>query len=433
MKKNTFEELNLSANIQKAIKEMGFSQPTPIQAAAVPALMSNMDIIAQAHTGSGKTAAFAIPIIENIDVSSKNLQALIVCPTRELAVQVSEEFRKIFKYYRGLSVVTLYGGQDMNLQLRILSNKPQIVVGTPGRLMDHMWRGTIKLDAVRFAVLDEADKMLDMGFRKDIETIFSYIPEKRQTAMFSATMTPDIMTLMRTYQNNPLHIDTTDHKLEVPKIDQSYCALHESQKHEMLRNLIDNYDIKVALVFANTKSRVDRIVRKLNDDGYRAEGIHGGYEQNRRERIMDSFRRGSVKILVATDVMGRGLDINNIDAVINYDFPRDIEDYTHRVGRTGRAGKAGCAFTFVVGEEIDELMRIKKNDNLVIKCIDVPGGIKCPLQSTMPARDTAARGQKFHRVRPASGNANEKRSGYQASRGNEIGRASCRERVSNCV
>lgn|GEM_PF-3860105 len=410
MKKTTFEELDLAVDIKKAVAEMGFCEATPIQAASIPILMQGSDIIAQACTGSGKTAAFAIPIIEHIDIARKELQALVVCPTRELAIQVTEEFQKILKYSYGLSAVALYGGQDINRQFSALVRKPQIVVGTPGRLMDHMWRGTIRLDAVNFVVLDEADEMLNMGFRKDVETILSYLPEKRQIAMFSATISPDIKRLMNSYQKNPVHIDTTDHKKEIPKIEQSYCDILETQKNDALIGLIDQYDIKISLVFANTKSRVDRIVRKLNKEGYRAEGIHGGHEQNKRERVLESFRSGSVKILVATDVAGRGLDINDIDAVINYDLPRDDEDYTHRIGRTGRAGKTGRAFTFVVGKELHDLMRIEKTGGFKIHRMKMPVRGHGPDQ-TAALPDSMAHNEERPVVR-SSGRPAERGNGY---------------------
>ncbi len=397
MEKIIFEELNISANIKKAVVEMGFSVATPIQSAAIPVLMEGRDIIAQARTGSGKTAAFAIPIIERIDLSRIGLQALVVCPTRELAIQVTEEFRKLFKYYQGLEVVTAYGGQDINIQLRALSQKPQIVVGTPGRLIDHMWRGTIRLDDVNFVVLDEADEMLNMGFRDDIEDILSYVPPNHQTAMFSATMSPDIMRLMKFYLKDPVHIDTTDQKKEIPKIEQSYCELLETQKFDALIGLIDQFDIKISLVFVNTKSKVDHIVNKLNNAGYRAKGIHGGHEQDKREMVMNSFRSGSVRILVATDVAGRGIDINDIDAVINYDLPRDDEDYTHRIGRTGRAGKTGKSFTFVVGKELYDIRRIEKNSGFKIQHIKAPAHGQRPFK-TAPRPDAAARKEE---TRPA--------------------------------
>jgi len=421
MNANTFEELNISGDIKKAVAEMGFSVATPIQAASIPVLMEGRDIIAQARTGSGKTAAFAIPIIEHID-AARGLQALVVCPTRELAIQVSEEFRKIFKYYPDLAVVTAYGGQDINIQLRALSRKPQIVVGTPGRLIDHMWRGTIRLEEVNFVVLDEADEMLNMGFRDDVEDILSYIPEKRQIAMFSATMSPDIMRLMKHYLKNPVHVDTTDHKKEIPKIEQAYCVLTEAQKCEALIGLINQHDIKISLVFVNTKSKVDRVVTKLKIAGYRAEGIHGGYEQDKRERVMNSFRRGSVKILVATDVAGRGIDINDIDAVINYDLPRDDEDYTHRIGRTGRAGKTGKSFTFVLDEELRDLKRIENNGGFKIHRME---SVCASKPKTAPDTGSTGHNEKLHSAPAARAprRPDEKRPGYASQHRNKRGDA----------
>ncbi|HBC74627.1 MAG TPA: RNA helicase [Candidatus Wallbacteria bacterium] len=373
MKKTTFEDLNLSTNLKKAVTDMGFVEATPIQAEAIPVLLKGRDIIGQARTGSGKTAAFAMPIIERIDITSKALQALVICPTRELAIQVTEEFRKLFKYYYGLSVATVYGGQEMGRQIAALLKKPQIIVGTPGRLMDHMRRRTVCLDTIKFVVLDEADKMLDMGFRNDMETILGQTPKTRQTAMFSATMDREIMRLMNRYQNNPVHIDTTKQKMDVPKIEQTYYDMHEMDKPEALTSIIDQHNLKVALVFSNTKSKVDRIVKKLNNNGYTAAGIHGGHDQRQRERAMNSFRTGAVGILVATDVAGRGIDVSGIEAVINYDFPMDDENYIHRIGRTGRAGKTGKAFTFVVGSQLYDIMRVGRESGLDIKRMSIPG------------------------------------------------------------
>ncbi len=406
MQKTKFEELNLSQHMKRAVAEMGFSDATPIQAAAIPVLIEGRDIIAQARTGSGKTAAFAIPAIERID-ARRGLQTLVVCPTRELAIQVTEEFRRLFKYYDGLTIVTAYGGQDISLQLRALTQHPQIVVGTPGRLIDHMWRGTIRLDEVNFVVLDEADEMLNMGFRDDVEDILSYVPQTRQTAMFSATMSPDIMRLMKKHLKNPVHIDTTDHKNEVPKIDQFYCELPETQKFDALTRIIDQRDIKAALIFVNTKSMVDRVVSRLSGAGYRARGIHGGHEQCRREMVMNSFRDGSVKILVATDVAGRGIDISDIDTVINYDLPRDDEDYTHRIGRTGRAGKLGTSFTFVVGKELYDLKRIEKNGGFNIQRMDIPGLGQKPAKTEAKHAETDRNKTAARTTRPSKGPAGE--------------------------
>lgn len=372
MKKTTFDELNISQNIKKAVADLGFTETTPIQAEAIPVLLEGRDIIGQARTGTGKTAAFAIPAIERIDPANKSLQALVICPTRELAIQVTEEFRKLLKYYYGISVATVYGGQEIGRQLSALQKRPQIVVGTPGRLIDHMNRRTINLGTVKFVVLDEADEMLNMGFRHDMEKILSATPKDRQTAMFSATMNSDVMKLMIGYQKDPVRVDTTSIKTSVPNIAQLYCDILECDKHDTLKSIIDRDDIKVALVFSNTKHRVDRIVRKLNNDGYSAAAIHGGHDQRRRERAMNSFRTGQVGILVATDVAGRGIDVSDVDAVINYDLPRDDEDYTHRIGRTGRAGKYGKAFTFVVGDQYHDLMRIKRDGALTIERMNVP-------------------------------------------------------------
>lgn len=372
MKKTTFEELNLSSNLRKAVTEMGFTEATPIQAETIPQLLKGRDMIGQARTGTGKTAAFAIPIIERVDTADKSLQALVMCPTRELAMQVTEEFRKLYKYYYGLSVVCVYGGQEISRQISALYKRPQIIVGTPGRIMDHMRRRTIKLDTIKFVVLDEADEMLNMGFRDDMETILGQTPKTRQTAMFSATMNREIMRLMNRYQNNPVHIDTTQHKISVPKIEQAYCDMLEGEKPDALTNIIDQHNLNVALVFSNTKSKVERIAKKLKNEGYPAEALHGGLDQRRRERVMNSFRGGAVRILVATDVAGRGIDVKNIDAVINYDLPQADEDYIHRIGRTGRAGKSGKAFTFVVGKQLYDLMRIQRAEGVKIDRIAIP-------------------------------------------------------------
>lgn len=367
MKKTTFEELNLSANLKHSVRDLGFTSPTPIQAEAIPALLGGRDIIGQARTGTGKTAAFAIPVIERIDLACKSVQALIICPTRELAIQVTEEFRKLLKYYYSVSVAVVYGGQEMGRQIAMLNRKPQIIVGTPGRLMDHMRRGTVSLRSVRTVVLDEADRMLDMGFRNDMETILGQIPATRQTAMFSATMDREIMRLMNRYQKNPVHIDTTGGKIDMPKIEQTCFDMQEMDKPEALAGILGRNNFRSTLVFSNTKSRVDRIVKKLNRGGFVAAGIHGGHDQRKRERAMNSFRAGTVGILVATDVAGRGIDVEGVEAVINYDFPMDDENYIHRIGRTGRAGKTGKAFTFVVGSQIHDLMRVGRQAGLDIR------------------------------------------------------------------
>jgi len=372
MSKLRFEELNLSKEILDAVKDMGFEEASPIQAEAIPLIMDGKDIIGQAQTGTGKTAAFAIPIIEKIDASSRELQAVILCPTRELVIQVSEEFRKLMKYRENLFVAPIYGGQPIERQLGALRKGVQVVIGTPGRTMDHMRRGSIKMNAVKIIVLDEADEMLDMGFRDDMEVILKDTPETRQTVMFSATMAPDIIGLTKLYQKDSVIVNVTNKKLSAPKIQQIYFEVQDKNKPEVLSRLLDIHNIKLALVFCNTKSQVDSLVEILKTRGYFADALHGDMSQNYRDRVMNGFRNGTVEILVATDVAGRGIDVNDVEAVFNYDLPRDDEDYTHRIGRTARAGKTGTAFTFVTGKQIYNLKRIERANGVLIKRQSVP-------------------------------------------------------------
>lgn len=372
MPSSKFSDMKLSAATLKALVEMGFEEASQIQAAAIPEVMAGKDIIAQAQTGTGKTAAFAIPIIESINKRKKELQAVVLCPTRELVVQVSEEFRKLLKYQEGITVTPVYGGQEISRQLQALFHKPAIIVGTPGRFIDHLRRGSIKMNTVRMVVMDEADEMLDMGFREDIELILKDSPEDRQTVMFSATVPAEIKTLMKKYQKDAEIIDVTSHKISAPKIDQSYFEISEHAKPEALARLIDINLIKLAVVFCNTRSRVDNVVSNLQSRGYMAAGLHGDMSQKQRDKVMADFRSGRAEVLVATDVAGRGIDVSNVDAVFNYDFPRDDEDYVHRIGRTGRAGKSGRAFAFVVGKEVYHLKRIERVNAMTIKRSTVP-------------------------------------------------------------
>ncbi len=372
MKKLKFDELNLSERILRAVADMGFEEASPIQSETIPVLLNGKDLIGQAQTGTGKTAAFAIPIIDKIDFEAKELQALVLCPTRELVIQVTEEFRRLTKYFFNLAIVPVYGGQEIERQINALKKKPQVVIGTPGRLMDHMRRGTVKLDKIKFVVLDEADEMLDMGFREDMEVILKDTPAERQTIMFSATMPDDIVALTRQFQKNPVRIDVTCHKINAPKIEQFYYELLEKSKPEALARLIDFYGIKLALVFCNTKMQVDNLVEVLKSRGYLAEALHGDLNQRQRDKVMSGFRSGIVEVLVATDVAGRGIDVNDVEAVFNYDLPRDDEDYVHRIGRTARAGKTGKAFTFIVGRQIYNLKRIERANGLKITCHQIP-------------------------------------------------------------
>lgn len=369
-----FSDLNLSENLLKALADMNFTNPSSIQKEAIPQVLSGSDIIAKAPTGSGKTAAFAIPIIEKMDLNpeNKSVQSLILCPTRELAIQVHKEFEKLTKYFENVSVVSVYGGQDIGRQLNALKREPQIVVATPGRLMDHLRRGSIKLDLLHTVVLDEADEMLDMGFRDDIHTILEGTPENRQTILFSATMAKNIIEITKKFQKSPNMVDVTDNLLNTPDIEQQYFEVVERDKVELLTRLLNLHNVNLALVFCNTKSNVDRVVEILKTKGYFSDAIHGDMNQGQREKVMRGFRNGSVKVLVATDVAGRGIDVKNIEAVFNYDLPRDDEDYIHRVGRTGRAGTSGISFTFVSKGQVQSLKRIERANGIQIHKKDVP-------------------------------------------------------------
>lgn len=369
-----FCELGLSENLLKALAEMNFVTPSSIQQEAIPQVLSGIDIIAKAPTGSGKTAAFAIPIIEKLDLNpeNKSVQALVLCPTRELAIQVHREFEKLTKYFENVSVVSVYGGQNIEKQLSALKKDPQIVVATPGRLMDHLRRGSIKLDLAHTVVLDEADEMLDMGFREDIYTILEDTPVNRQTILFSATMAKDIIELTKRFQKTPNIVDVTDNLLNTPDIEQQYFEVVEKDKIELITRLLNLHNINLSLIFCNTKSNVDKVVEILKTKGCFADAIHGDMNQAQREKVMRGFRNGSVKILVATDVAGRGIDVKNIEAVFNYDLPRDDEDYIHRIGRTGRAGTSGIAFTFVSKKQSQSLRRIERANGIQIHKKEVP-------------------------------------------------------------
>lgn len=355
-----FEDMNISNEICRAVLDMGFEEATPIQSQAIPVILEGKDIIGQSQTGTGKTAAFVIPLLERINPEDRRLQALILCPTRELAIQVSEEFRKLLKYKDNIRVLPIYGGQPIDRQIAALRKGTQVVIGTPGRVMDHMRRRTIKAETVQMMVLDEADEMLDMGFREDIETILVKIPEEHQTLLFSATLSPEILDITKRFQRNPEFIKIVRKELTVPNIEQYYFDVKEKTKLDALCRIIDVYDPKLAMVFCNTKKRVDDLVEMLQGRGYFAEGLHGDLKQAQRDKVMQKFRNGTIEILVATDVAARGIDVDDIDVVFNYDVPQDEEYYVHRIGRTGRAGKAGKAFTFCVGKEIYKLRDIMR-------------------------------------------------------------------------
>jgi ATP-dependent RNA helicase DeaD len=367
-----FTELNLCNEIIKAVADLGFEEATPIQSLSIPKLMSGLDIIGQAQTGTGKTAAFGIPILEKVDPKNKDVQTIILCPTRELAIQVAEELKLFSKYKKGINIVPVYGGQPIQRQIIALSKGAQIVIGTPGRVIDHLERKTLKLQTASTIVLDEADEMLDMGFRDSIELILKALPKERQTVFFSATMPKEFLFLTKKYQKNPETIKVVSEKLTVPLIEQYYFDLREYQKLEALARCLDMYDPKLSIVFCNTKKRVDEVTSSLQARGYGADALHGDMNQSQRDRVMTKFRSGSIEVLIATDVAARGIDIDDIDMVFNYDVPKDDEDYVHRIGRTGRAGRTGKAYSFVSGKDIYKLRDIQKYTKATIKRTKVP-------------------------------------------------------------
>jgi ATP-dependent RNA helicase DeaD len=362
-----YKDADIDADILRAVTEMGFETMSPIQEKAIPVLLEGRDIIGQAQTGTGKTAAFGIPMIQSVDPALRKLQAIVLCPTRELAIQAAEEIRKLAKYKHGIKVLPVYGGQDISRQIRALAQGVQIVVGTPGRVMDHMRRHTIKTAAIKMIVLDEADEMLNMGFREDIETILADMPEERQMALFSATMPEPILRITHEYQKDAEYIRVTPKEITVTAIKQAYYKISKKDKMEALCRLLDYYQPVRSLIFCNTKRMVDEMAEILKKRGYQAEGLHGDLSQHQRDMVMNAFRTGRCAILIATDVAARGIDVSGVDAVFNYDVPDDIEYYVHRIGRTGRAGKAGRAFTLVCGREIYKIREIERICHTQIK------------------------------------------------------------------
>ena len=368
----TFEEMCLDTRIMRAIAEMGFEQPSPIQAQSIPIAVEGKDMIGQARTGTGKTASFGIPMLQRINPKDKTLQAIVLCPTRELAIQSANEIRKLAKFLHGIKVLPIYGGQEISKQIRSLKGGVQIVIGTPGRVMDHLRRHTLKPQTVDIVVLDEADEMLNMGFREDIETILGQLPEERQTMFFSATMPKPILEIAKRYLHEPEIVKVIQKELTVPKIEQYYYEVNPRKKNEVLSRLLDMYDPSLSLVFCNTKRKVDELVADLKGRGYFAEGLHGDMKQSQRDRVMNGFRNGRTDILVATDVAARGIDVDDVEAVFNYDVPQDDEYYVHRIGRTGRAGREGRAFTLVVGKEIYKLKDIQRYCKTKIRRQPIP-------------------------------------------------------------
>ncbi|MEY4916698.1 MAG: DEAD-box ATP-dependent helicase CshA [Verrucomicrobiota bacterium] len=367
-----FSELGLSPELLKAIDKLGFEQASPIQAASIPVLLAGKDIVGQSQTGSGKTAAFGVPAVQIVDVTKRAVQVLILCPTRELAMQVSEEIHKLAFFKRGIIALPIYGGQSYDRQLFGLKQGAQIVIGTPGRVMDHMRRGTLRLENLKMVILDEADVMLNMGFRDDIETILKDAPKTRQTVFFSATMPRPIRDLIEKYANAPENIKIEQKAMTVPTVDQVYFEVDRRYKIELLTRLIDIYDLKLGIIFCNTKRMVDDLVDHLEGLGYQADRLHGDMTQAQRDRVMNKFRKSGLEFLVATDVAARGIDVDDVQVVFNFDLPYDVEDYVHRIGRTGRAGKSGRAISLVPFRELFQIRNIERFTNVRIQRGKVP-------------------------------------------------------------
>ena len=365
----------LDNRIVRAIREMGFEKLSPIQEQAIPYLLQGEDIIGQAQTGTGKTAAFGIPAIQHINPDVKKLQTIILCPTRELAIQAAEELRKIAKYMHGIKVLPVYGGQDISRQIAGLRGV-QIIVGTPGRVMDHMRRHTIKLDLVNMVVLDEADEMLNMGFREDMELILGQIPGEHQTALFSATMPKPILEITDRFQKDAKIVKVAAKELTIPLVSQKFYRVKNQDKDAACVRLLEYYQPKLTLIFCNTKKKVDELADLLKQQGFQAEGLHGDLSQAQRDVAMNRFRNGGASILIATDVAARGIDVDDVEAVINYDIPQDIEYYVHRIGRTGRAGRKGRSFTFANSREIGKIREIERVCHTTITEKKLPGAAK---------------------------------------------------------
>jgi ATP-dependent RNA helicase DeaD len=372
MEKLRFTELGLSAELLKAVAKMGFEEASPIQTAAIPPILAGRDVVGQSSTGSGKTAAFAIPMVEKVDAHQRAVQVLVLCPTRELAVQVAEEVAKLALFKRGVQAVPIFGGQSYERQFRALAAGTQIVIGTPGRVLDHLERGTLKLDALKLLVLDEADRMLDMGFRDDIERVVTQAPKGRQLLFFSATMPRAIQELIKRYTRDPAWVKIAEHAQNAPQVDQVYYEVDRRSKIDVLTRLIDLHDFRYGIIFCATKNMVDDLDEHLHARGYAVDRLHGDITQVQRTRVMEKFRRRGFEFLVATDVAARGLDVDDLEVVFNFDLPNDAEDYTHRIGRTGRAGKTGRAITFVSGRELYGMQSMIHYGRLKIRRERVP-------------------------------------------------------------
>ncbi|ABV85894.1 DEAD/DEAH box helicase [Shewanella pealeana] len=368
----TFRELGLTESLVRALDDLGYEKPTPIQAASIEPLMANKDILGQAQTGTGKTGAFALPLLNSIDPNTNAPQILVLAPTRELAVQVAEAFASYAKYMKGLHVLPIYGGQSMQQQLNALRRGPQIIVGTPGRVMDHMRRGTLKLDTLKAMVLDEADEMLKMGFIDDIEWILEHTPKTRQLALFSATMPEQIKRVANKYLDNPVHVKIAATTSTVETIEQRFVQVSQHNKLEALVRVLEVEKTEGIIIFVRTRNSCVELAEKLEARGYASSPLHGDMNQQARERAIEQLKRGQLDIIIATDVAARGLDVERIGHVVNYDIPYDTEAYVHRIGRTGRAGRTGMAILFVTHREMRMLRTIERATNSRIAPMDVP-------------------------------------------------------------
>lgn len=368
-----FDQLDLSKEMLRGLKKMGFSAATPVQEQTISPMLEAQDLLVQSPTGSGKTCAFGIPVIESVDTSNRNVQTIILCPTRELALQTTKVLQQLIAFKQGIKIVSLYGGEPIGKQLSAMRKKPQIVVATPGRLMDHIDRRTVKLGKVRQVVMDEADRMLDMGFRDDMDTILESVPQERQTVLFSATLSKEILQIADSYQTDAQKIKIGQEVRTVDSVKQFYVTVGKGGKEKALDTILRQREGEQSLVFVSTKSMADTLSETLFQDGFHADALHGGLRQVQRDRVMARFRKGSTRVLVATDVAARGIDVNDMGAVINYDIPGDSDDYVHRIGRTGRANNSGIAYTFVYPREQGRLKQIIRDTKAPIEELEIPG------------------------------------------------------------
>ncbi|WP_066646991.1 DEAD/DEAH box helicase [Christensenella timonensis] len=400
MQETPFKDLGISDDIQASLRNMNFEKPTPVQELTIGGFLEGADLLVQAPTGTGKTGAFGVPIVQQIDRTQRISQALILCPTRELAVQVAGVLRNLAKNKPGIRIVTLYGGENIRKQLDMLHKTPHIIVATPGRLMDHMHRQTVQLKNIRTVVLDEADRMLDMGFRRDMEKILRATPKDRQTVFFSATIPQEIYLIANQFlKKDAREIRVEQESLAVETVKQYYTIIPVGYKNDILITLLKNNDLPLTLIFVNMKHKADRLAAQLRKKGFKAAALHGDMSQNQRDRVMKEYRLGKLDTLVATDIAARGIDVKNIDAVINYDAPLDDESYVHRIGRTGRAEQEGVAYTFINQDEdeIDRLRKMIKNLKIDISPTADSPVLPEPVKHVSYGRVS---GQSFHSINP---------------------------------